>query len=59
MERYHVITLSAAPAIGDVRMMGEGHIIAIRADATARRDWSRYWEAIGVAFHNGAKLVRL
>lgn len=59
MLTLHAVTLGTAPALGDIRMMGEKDVIAVRADATARHDWARYWEAIGVAFHNGAKLIRL
>lgn len=58
-DKWHPILSASAPALGDIRQMGEGDVIAIHRSALSRRDWPRYWEAIGVAFSRGAKLIRL
>lgn len=50
----HVIDDANAPALGDVRDAGEGDLIYIRRVATTRRDFSKYWEAVGVALSRGA-----
>lgn len=43
-----------APATGDLRQAGPGDQICVRRAATGRRDWPRYWDALGVAFSRGA-----
>lgn len=43
-----------APATGDLRTAGPGDQIYVRRAATSRRDWPRYWDALGVAFSRGA-----
>ncbi|MGW6949020.1 hypothetical protein ACWGHD_19100 [Streptomyces xanthophaeus] len=50
----HVIESAGAPAIGDVRACGPDDCIYIRPDATTRKDWPKYWDAIGVALVRGA-----
>lgn len=52
----HVIDAARAPALGDVRAAGPGDVVHIRQSATTRKDWPRYWEAVGVAFSRGAVL---
>ncbi|MEU1074330.1 MULTISPECIES: hypothetical protein [unclassified Streptomyces] len=54
MSAVHVIESVAAPALGDVRDAGPDDLIYIRSDAVDRRDWSKYWEAAGVALARGA-----
>lgn len=46
----------AAPAIGDVRSMGEGDVIWLGADARERKDWGRYQEAMAQAISRGADI---
>ncbi|MDX2575931.1 hypothetical protein PV332_10605 [Streptomyces scabiei] len=50
----HVIDAANAPALGDVRAAGEGDLIYVRPDATSRKDFPKYWEAVGTAFVRGA-----
>jgi len=50
----HVIDDANAPALGDVREAGPGDLIYIRPAATSRRDFPKYWEAVGVALSRGA-----
>ena len=45
-----------APALGDLRVMGLGDVIVIRPDATKRRDWPRYQDAIAGAVARGAEV---
>lgn len=52
----HVIESAGAPALGDLREAGPDDVVYIFRDATTRADWSRYWDAIGVAFARGAQL---
>lgn len=47
---------SSAPALGDVRAMGEGDTVALGEGAVQRRDWPRYAEAILVAVSRGAEV---
>lgn len=51
---FHVIDSANAPALGDVRAAGEGDLIYIRPDATTRKDFPKYWEAVGTALARGA-----
>lgn len=53
-----VIRKDYAAALGDVRVMGLGDVIVIRPDATQRRDWPRYQDAIGQAVARGAEVHR-
>ncbi len=46
----------AAPAVGDVRALGVGDLIVLRAGVTGRADWSRYQDAIGSAVTRGAEV---
>lgn len=52
MERK--ITREVAPALGDVRAMGEGDTLWLNADAHERRDWGRYLDAAANAITRGA-----
>ena len=52
------ICAAHAPAIGDVRQMGAGDTIVLADDATARPDFPRYMDAIGIALARGAEAVR-
>jgi len=52
------ITYSDAPALGDVRTMGEGDVIWLHANVETRKDWSRYVDAIGAAISRGAEVRR-
>ncbi|MEV4971996.1 hypothetical protein [Streptomyces scopuliridis] len=54
MTAIHLIDDADAPAIGDIRAAGDGDVICIRSAATSRRDFPRYWEAVGVALVRGA-----
>ncbi|MFD5161008.1 hypothetical protein ACFWMJ_23515 [Streptomyces hawaiiensis] len=51
---FHVIDDASAPALGDVRDAGPGDLIYIRPAATTRKDFPKYWEAVGVALTRGA-----
>lgn len=53
---FAVITKANAPALGDVRQMGQGQAVLIGEDATERPDWARYLDAIGSAITNGAEV---
>lgn len=46
-----------APALGDVRSAGPGDLVYILPDATTRKDFPKYWEAVGVALSRGAQVV--
>lgn len=51
-----ILTIDAAnaPALGDIRAVGEEAVIRVRRSATQRKDFARYWEAVGVALVRGA-----
>lgn len=53
-----VVGAKRASAIGDIRAATAGDIIVLRSGATARSDWSRYADAIGVALARGADVRR-
>lgn len=50
----HLIDDANAPALGDVRDAGPDDCIYIRPAATTRKDFPKYWEAVGVAMKRGA-----
>ncbi|WP_425837426.1 hypothetical protein [Streptomyces fractus] len=50
----HVIDEAMSPALGDVRGAGPGDLIYVRRGATSRKDFPKYWEAVGVARKRGA-----
>ena len=54
MSAFLVIDDAMAPALGDVRDAGPGDCIYIRPAATSRKDFPKYWEAVGVALTRGA-----
>lgn len=54
MTAIHIIDVAHAPALGDIRTAGDEAVIRIRRSATERKDFAKYWEAIGVAFKRGA-----
>jgi putative N-acetylmannosamine-6-phosphate epimerase len=45
-----------APALGDVRTLGQGDALVIAPDATERKDWGRYQDAIGAAVARGVEV---
>lgn len=53
----HHISKDSAPALGDVRQLGAGDALVIRPDATERKDFGRYQDAIGQAVGRGADAV--
>ncbi|MGV9546817.1 hypothetical protein [Streptomyces ardesiacus] len=57
MSAIHTIDAAMAPALGDVRSAGPGDLVYILPDATSRKDWAKYWEAVGVALSRGAQVV--
>lgn len=50
----HLIDAANAPALGDIRGAGPDDLIYVGRSATERKDWARYWEAVGVALARGA-----
>lgn len=56
MERK--ITVSHAPALGDLRAMGTGDTVWIHANAETRKDWARYADALAAAVTRGAEVRR-
>ncbi|KUF18834.1 hypothetical protein [Streptomyces silvensis] len=57
MSAFHVIDDANVPALGDVRDAGPGDLVYVRPAATIRSDFSKYWEAAGVALARGAQVV--
>lgn len=49
-----VIDDANAPALGDLRFAGADDLIYVRPSATTRKDFPKYWEAVGVALVRGA-----
>lgn len=45
--------------MGDIRMMERPQILWLAADATERRDWPRYVDAIGCAITRGIEVRQL
>ncbi|MFJ3588615.1 hypothetical protein ACIQUY_04905 [Streptomyces sp. NPDC090231] len=54
MTAIHTIDNANAPALGDIRAAGRDDLIRLRRSATERKDFARYWEAVGVALVRGA-----
>ncbi|OSC76492.1 hypothetical protein B5180_01675 [Streptomyces sp. BF-3] len=54
MTTIHTVDAANAPALGDIRAAGEEAVIRVRRSATERKDFAKYWEAVGVAFVRGA-----
>jgi hypothetical protein len=54
MTDIHTIDVAHAPALGDIRTAGDEAVIRVRRSATERKDFAKYWEAIGVALKRGA-----
>jgi hypothetical protein len=54
MTAIHTIDDVNAPALGDIRAAGKDDVIRVRRSATARKDFAKYWEAVGVALSRGA-----
>ncbi|MFE5828702.1 hypothetical protein ACFQ8W_00275 [Streptomyces sp. NPDC056508] len=46
-----------SPALGDIRGAGPDDVFYIRPAATARSDFPKVWEAVGVALARGAQVV--
>lgn len=57
MERR--ISCANAPAIGDIRTMGEGDVIWLHANVESRKDWPRYADALITAVTRGAEVRRI
>jgi hypothetical protein len=55
--KFLAVSERSATPIGDIREAGLWCVIIVSHDATKRRDWSRYWEAIGAAYVRGAQVV--
>lgn len=51
---FHTIDAANAPAIGDIRTAGPDDLIYVMPTAVERKDFPRYWEAVGVAKVRGA-----
>lgn len=51
-----LISLSSAPALGDVRSLGADDTVILSSDARQRSDWSRYLDAIAQAVSRGAEV---
>ncbi|MFJ5924842.1 hypothetical protein ACIQF6_19790 [Kitasatospora sp. NPDC092948] len=51
------IGLGIAPALGDLRRAGPGDRLLFLHDARQRPDFSRYWDAAGLAVFRGAALM--
>lgn len=56
MERR--ITYASAPAVGDVRTMGNGDVIWLHVNVETRKDWPRFADAIAQAVTRGAEVRR-
>ncbi|WP_327379410.1 hypothetical protein [Streptomyces sp. NBC_01212] len=54
MTAIHTIDAAMAPALGDIRQAGDEDMIRVRRSATERKDFAKYWEAVGVALSRGA-----
>ncbi|MCM2391746.1 hypothetical protein [Streptomyces albipurpureus] len=54
MTAIHTIEDANAPALGDLRNAGPDDCVYVFHSATSRKDWPKYWEAVGVAFSRGA-----
>ncbi|MFF6928324.1 hypothetical protein [Streptomyces californicus] len=54
MTTTHTIDAANAPALGDIRAAGGEAVIRVRRSATERKDFAKYWLAIGTAFERGA-----
>jgi hypothetical protein len=52
-----ILSATSAPALGDLRIAGPDDSVYVRSDAVERRDWGRYWDALGVAYARGADVV--
>ncbi|MER5501338.1 hypothetical protein ABT096_29615 [Streptomyces sp. NPDC002561] len=50
----HVIAATSAPALGDIRQAGPGDRVVVRRSAAERKDFAKYWEAVGAALSRGA-----
>jgi hypothetical protein len=50
------ISKDAAPALGDVRALGQGDALVLTPDAIMRKDWGRYQDAIGAAVARGVEV---
>ena len=52
------IRYEGAPALGEIRAMGQGDVIWVHANAESRADWPRYVDAIAAAVSRGAEVRR-
>lgn len=53
------VSYASAAALGDVRRAETGDTIVLHSDATRRKDWARYAEAITVALGRGADIRKV
>ena len=53
------ITPDRVPALGDIRKAGAGDWIYVSRLAPSHADWPRIWDALGVAFARGARIIQL
>ncbi|GAA0641500.1 hypothetical protein GCM10009548_02150 [Streptomyces malaysiensis subsp. malaysiensis] len=51
---FHTIDAANAPSLGDIRIAGPDDLIYVMPTAVERKDFPKYWEAIGVAKVRGA-----
>jgi hypothetical protein len=55
---FRIIAKASAPALGDIRQLGQGDVVILDEDATERPDWGRYLEAMNQAITNGAEVCQ-
>ena len=48
-----VVSVRSAPALGDIRALGEGDTVWLRHGVESRRDWGRYLDALSSAITRG------
>jgi hypothetical protein len=53
------ISVEAAPALGDIRLLGRGDTIVLADGVEGRRDWGRYLDALASALSRGVEVRRL
>jgi hypothetical protein len=50
------VSKDSAPALGDLRLMGDGDTLRLETDVRDRRDWGRYLFVIAEAVARGAEV---
>lgn len=51
-----IVSAESAPALGDIRVLGEGDTVWLRPGVEARKDWGRYVDALVAALMHGAEV---